>query len=380
MPAFRPGPATLQHNDDGRGSTESSWNRMKVGLVGFSGSGKTTVFNALTGLTAEVGGYGSREKANVGVIKVPDVRVDKLAELFNPKKKTFAEISFVDVAGPQSDAAEPSRSGLDPRLVQHWRDADALVHVVRGFDNPALAQPADPVRDIGAFESDLILTDLVQVENRIERLKKEKDSGREREAMARLKSALESEQPLRDLELSHEELTSVAGFRFLSLKPLLILANVSEDEVAAGPSSEVTALAESRRSTVIAMSGKVEMEIAELASAEQREFLEALGISEPARERFIRAAYGLLDLISFLTSGEDECRAWSIRRGTHAQKAAGVIHSDIERGFIRAEVVRFEDLIALGSEAKCREQGKLKLEGKEYLVQDGDVIHFRFNV
>jgi GTP-binding protein YchF len=353
---------------------------MKVGLVGFSGSGKTTVFNALTGLTAEVGGYGSREKANVGVIKVPDGRVDKLAELFNPKKKTFAEISFVDVAGPQSDAAEPDKSGLDPRLVQHWRDADALVHVVRAFDNPALAQTADPVRDIGAFESELILTDLVQVENRIERLKKEKDSGREREAMERLKSALESEQPLRDLELSHEELSSVAGFRFLSLKPLLILANLNEDDVAAGPSSDVLALAESRRSTVIAMSGKVEMEIAELAPAEQREFLEALGISEPARERFIRAAYGLLDLISFLTSGEDECRAWSIRRGTHAQKAAGVIHSDIERGFIRAEVVRFEDLIALGSEAKCREQGKLKLEGKEYVVQDGDVIHFRFNV
>jgi GTP-binding protein YchF len=353
---------------------------MKVGLVGFSGSGKTTVFNALTGLTAEVGGYGSREKANVGVIKVPDGRVDKLAELFNPKKKTFAEISFVDVAGPQSDAAEPSKSGLDPRLVQHWRDADALVHVVRAFDNPALAQPSDPSRDIGAFESELILTDLVQVENRIERLKKEKDSGREREAMTRLKSALESEQPLRDLELSHEELLSIAGFRFLSLKPLLVLVNLSEDDVATGPSSEVIALAEARRSPVIAMSGKVEMEIAELAPAEQREFLEALGISEPARERFIRAAYALLDLISFLTSGEDECRAWSIRRGTHAQKAAGVIHSDIERGFIRAEVVRFEDLIALGSEAKCREQGKLKLEGKEYVVQDGDVIHFRFNV
>ncbi len=353
---------------------------MKVGLVGFAGSGKTTVFNTLTGLTAEVGGFSGREKANIGVIKVPDPRVEKLAELYNPKKKTLAEISFVDVAGPQAEEAERAEAGLDPKLVQHMREAEALVHVVRAFENPMLAQPADAARDIRAFDDELILTDLVQIENRIARLKKEKDSAREREVLERLKTALEEERPLRDLDLSSEEKAMIAGFRFMSLKPMLVLLNMSEDQVAGGPPSDVAELAESKSLRLIAMAGKAEMEIAELDSDEQREFLQDLGIAEPARERFIRAAYKLLDLISFLTSGEDECRAWTISRGTTAQKAAGKIHSDIERGFIRAEVVRFEDLIECGSEARCREQGKLRLEGKEYTVQDGDVIHYRFNV
>ena len=352
---------------------------MKVGLVGFAGSGKTTIFNTLTGLTAEVGGYGAREKANIGVIKVPDSRVDKLAEIFNPKKKTFAEISFVDVAGPQAEDAAQTHSGLDPKLVQHMREADALVHVVRAFDSPLL-EAADPARDIRSFDDELMLTDLVQIENRIIRLKKEKDSARENELMTRLKAALEAEQPLRDAELTHEDLAMIAGFRFLSLKPLLLLLNQSEESVGEGVPAPIQQLTESKSLSAIAMSGKVEMEIAQLASEEQREFLQDLGIAEPARARFIRAAYSLLDLISFLTSGEDECRAWSIKRGTTAHKAAGVIHSDIERGFIRAEVIRFEDLAELGSEARCRELGKLKLEGKEYVVHDGDVVHFRFNV
>lgn len=353
---------------------------MKVGLVGFAGSGKTTIFNTLTGLTAEVGGYGAREKANVGVIKVPDERVDKLAEIFNPKKKTFAEISFVDVAGPQVEDTQQAQTGLDPKLVQHMREVDALVHVVRAFDNSMLTQSAGAARDIRAFDDELVLTDLVQIENRIARLKKEKDSARENDLMLRLKSALEAEHPMRDLELTNEDLSLIAGFRFLSLKPLLLLINQPEEQASGGAADEVIALAESRKLSVISMSGKVEMEIAQLAPEEQREFLQDIGIAEPARERFIRAAYSLLDLISFLTSGEDECRAWSIRRGTTAHKAAGVIHSDIERGFIRAEVIRFEDLAELGSEARCREQGKLKLEGKEYIVRDGDVVHFRFNV
>ncbi|HXG65049.1 MAG TPA: redox-regulated ATPase YchF [Blastocatellia bacterium] len=353
---------------------------MKVGLVGFAGSGKTTIFNTLTGLAAEVGGYGAREKANVGVIKVPDERVDKLAEMFKPKKTTYAEISFVDVAGPAADGSERSESGLDPKLVQQMREVEALVHVVRAFDNPMLLQPPDPVRDIRAFDDELMLTDLVQIENRIARLKKEKDSTRERELLERLKAALEAETPLRDVEISPEELSLIAGFRFMSLKPLLLLLNVSEENAASEPPREVLDLAESKRLSVIAMSGKAEMEIAQLAPDEQRDFLQDLGIAAPARDRFITAAYGLLDLISFLTAGEDECRAWTIKRGTNAQKAAGRIHSDIERGFIRAEVVRFEDLIELGSEARCREQGKLRLEGKEYIVKDGDVIHFRFNV
>ncbi len=353
---------------------------MKVGLVGFAGSGKTTIFNTLTGLTAEVGGYGAKEKANVGVIKVPDERVDRLGELFNPKKKTYAEVSFVDVAGPQSDGGERSESGLDPKLVQHMREVEALVHVVRAFDNPMLLQPADPARDIRAFDDELMLTDLVQIETRITRLKKEKDSTRERELLERLKSEIESEHPLRDLEISPEELGLIAGFRFLSLKPLLLLLNVSEEDMASEPPADVKDLAASKNLSFIAMSGKTEMEIAQLAPEEQRDFLQDLGLVEPARDRFIRAAYARLDLISFLTAGEDECRAWPIRRGTSAHRAAGTIHSDIERGFIRAETVRFEDLIELKSEARCREAGKLRLEGKEYVVQDGDVINFRFNV
>jgi GTP-binding protein YchF len=353
---------------------------MKVGLVGFAGSGKTTIFNTLTGLAAEVGGYGSKEKANVGVIKVPDVRVDKLAELFNPKKKTYAEISFVDVAGPQAEEAARAESGLDPKIVQHMREVDALVHVVRAFDNPMLSHPADPARDIRAFDDELILTDLVQVENRIARLKKEKDSAREAEMMQRLKKALEGETPLRSLDLAHEEIAMIAGFRFLSLKPLMVLLNVGEEAAVSGVPDEIKSLAQSKGLIAISMAGKAEMEIASLDPQEQQAFLEDLGIKEPARDRFIQAAYSLLDLISFLTSGEDECRAWSIKRGTTAQRAAGTIHSDIERGYIRGEVIRFEDLIACGSEAKCREQGKLRLEGKEYIVQDGDVIHFRFNV
>ncbi|MEK6304562.1 MAG: redox-regulated ATPase YchF [Acidobacteriota bacterium] len=353
---------------------------MKVGLVGFAGSGKTTIFNALTGLSAEVGGYGAREKANIGVIKVPDQRVDRLGDLYNPKKKTYAEISFVDVAGPPAEAAEHAQSGLDPKLVQHMREADALVHVIQAFENPMILEPPDPARDIRAFDDELILTDLVQIENRIARLKKEKDSARETDLMNRLKTALENESLLRDLDLAPEELALMAGFRFLSLKPLLVLVNQGEEAAGQEVTPDVRSLAESKKLSVLAMSGKVENEIAELAPEEQREFLKDLGIDEPARDRFIRAAYSLLDLISFLTSGEDECRAWSIKRGTIAHRAAGVIHSDIERGFIRAEVTRFEDLIELGSEARCREHGKLKLEGKEYVVQDGDVVHFRFNV
>ncbi len=353
---------------------------MKVGLVGFAGSGKTTIFNTLTGLTAEVGGYGAKEKANIGVIKVPDGRIEQLVDLYQPKKKTFAEISFVDVAGPQADDPTRSETGLDAKLVQHMREVDALVHVVRAFDNPILLQNADPLRDIHSFDSELLLTDLVQIENRIVRLKKEKDSTRERELLERLKEELEAEHLLRNVELAPEELAMIAGFRFLSLKPLLVLLNVGENDAASEPAEEVKTLAASKHLGLIQMAGKTEMEIAELAPEEQRDFLQDLGITETARDRFIHAAYSLLDLISFLTAGEDECRAWPIKRGTSAQKAAGKIHSDIERGFIRAEVVRIEDLLEFKSEVRCREQGKLKSEGKEYSVQDGDVIHFRFNV
>lgn len=352
---------------------------MKVGLVGFAGAGKTTIFNALTGLSAEVG-YGARERTNIGVIKVPDMRVDRLAEIFRPKKKVYAEISFVDVAGPDAEKAEHGSGGLDPKLVRHMRDVEALAHVVRAFESSQVSRSVDTLRDVRSFDDELMLTDLLQIENRLSRIKKEKDSAREREILERLKSALEKETPIRNLDLAQEDQARITGFQFLSLKPLILLLNVEDDKSSVEPEPAVVEAARSKGLDLIVMCGKAEMEIAELAQDEQREFLADLGLTEPARDRFIRAAYSLLDLISFLTVGEDECRAWPIRRGTHALKAAGKIHSDIERGFIRAEVVRFDDLIACGSLAACRDQGKLRLEGKEYVVQDGDVVHFRFNV
>lgn len=350
---------------------------MKVGIVGYQGSGKTTIFNTLTGLQAEVG-YGSKDKANLGIIKVPDPRIDRLGEIYEPKKLVFAEISFVDVAGPEGERAG-GEQGLDPRIVQHMRETDALVHVIRGFENPMLATAPDPVRDLAGFEEELILTDMVQIERRIERLKKERDSQRERELMERCHEHLSNEQPLRTLELAPEEITTLAGFRFLSLKPMLLLLNVAEDAIAAGVPDSVAAAAAARGLDVIAMCGRAEMEIAQLSAEEQAEFLTDLGIVEPARDRFVQAAYRLLNLISFLTAGPDECRAWPIPKGTSAHRAAGAIHSDIEKRFIKANVVRYEDLVELGSVPRAKEVGKLRIEGKEYIVQDGDVIEFQHN-
>jgi GTP-binding protein YchF len=350
---------------------------MKVGIVGYQGSGKTTIFNTLTGLEAEVG-YGSKDKANLGNIKVPDPRVDRLGEIYAPKKLVYAEISFVDVAGPEGERAG-GEQGLDPRIVQHMRETEALVHVVRAFESPLLAAAADPARDLRAFEEELILTDMVQIEKRIERLKKERDSGRERDLLERCHAHLAAEQPLRTLELSTEERTIVAGFRFLSLKPLLVLVNMAEDAIAEGVPAEVAAEASARGLEVIAMCGRAEMEIAQLSPEEQADFLADLGIAEPARDRFVQAAYRTLHLISFLTAGPDECRAWPIPRGTTAHKAAGAIHSDIEKRFIKANVVRYEDLVECGSIPKAREVGKLRIEGKEYVVQDGDVVEFQHN-
>lgn len=350
---------------------------MKVGIVGFAGSGKTTVFNTLTGLKAEVGGYGGKDKANIGIIKVPDARIEELAKIYKPKKKVFAEMNFVDVAGPQGEAA---KSGLDTKLVAEMREADALVHVVRGFENPLIEQPADLLRDIKNFDTELILADLIPLENRLARMKKEKTNPREKEVIEQCKAALDEEKPLRSLDFSAEEWQMLAGFRFLSQKPVMLLINLAEDQIGQAIPLEVEQYAKDNGYKLITMCGRAEMDIAELPIEEQGDFLKDLGISEPARDRFIRSAYELLDLISFLTSGEDECRAWTIKRGTNAQRAAGKIHSDIERGFIRAEVVAYLDFIALGSEAKCRETGKLRLEGKEYIVQDGDIINFRFNV
>jgi GTP-binding protein YchF len=344
---------------------------MKIGLVGYPGSGKSSVFSALTGQTVETG-YGSQGKTNLGVVKVPDARVDALAGLFKPRKTTYAEIMFSDVGGGHGD-------GIDRTALAGMREMDALCQVLRAFPDAAGGAP-DPMRELQGLETETILADLELVEKRIARLTKERGDPRELELMKRLEQQLSGETPIRAVELSEADRKMVTGYRFLSQKPLLLVLNVPEAQAASQAPADLAAAAAQRKLGLVVLSAAVEMDIAQLPPAEQKEFLESLGLGEPAVNRFIHAAFALIDLVSMLTAGPDECRAWPIQRGTPAPRAAGKIHSDIERGFIRAEVVRWDDLVSLGSEAKCRDAGKLRIEGKEYIVSDGDVVNFRFNV
>ena len=344
---------------------------MKIGLVGYPGSGKSSVFSALTGQTVETG-YGSQGKTNLGVVKVPDARVDALAGLFSPRKTTYAEIAFSDVGGGHGE-------GIDRTALAGMREMDALCQVIRAFPDAAGGAP-DPMRELKGLETETILADLELVEKRIARLTKERTDPRELELMKRLEQQLSAETPIRAVDLSEADRKMVTGYRFLSQKPLLLVLNVPETAAAAGAPADLAAAAAERKLGLVVLSAQVEMDIAQLPPAEQKEFLESLGLGEPAVNRFIHAAFALIDLVSMLTAGPDECRAWPIPRGTPAPRAAGKIHSDIERGFIRAEVCRWDDLVSLGSEAKCRDAGKLRIEGKEYVVADGDVVNFRFNV
>ena len=344
---------------------------MKIGLVGLPGSGKSTVFNALTGMSVETG-YGSVPgKQNLGSVKVPDERVDKLSAMYNPKKSTYAEVVFSDVGG--------GTQGLERAVLNTMREVDALCQVVRAFPDAA-GKAASPVDEIAELEGETILADLDIVDKRITKMKKERGEPREIALLERLSAALEQETPLRRVEMDEYELKLVSGYRFLSQKPMLLVLNIPESDIGKPTPKDVIAAAESRGLGLVVLSAAVEMDIAQMPAQDQGEFLESLGLTVPAKNRFVVAAYALIDLISMLTAGPDECRAWPVARGSKAPRAAGKIHSDIERGFIRAEVIAFEDLIALGSEAKCRDAGKLRVEGKEYVVQDGDVVNFRFNV
>ncbi len=345
---------------------------MKIGLAGLPGSGKSAVFGALTGLAAETGYAARPGKANLGTVKVPDARVDALARIFQPKRSVYAEITFRDLG-------RAAGSGIDRAALLAMRDVDALCQVVRAFPGPA-GEPAAPLAEIADLETETILADLEIVEQRAARLAKDRSDPRELELMTRLQRQLEAGHALRELELTADERKQIGGYNLLSLKPLLLVLNVPEDLLTAPVPDDVAAAAAQRGLGVVQLSAVVEMEIAQMDEDEQPAFVESLGLEEPARNRFIRAAYELIDLISMLTAGPDECRAWPIPRGTPAPQAAGKIHSDIERGFIRAEVMAWDDLVALGSEAKCREAGKLRIEGRDYVVQDGDVVHFRFNV
>jgi GTP-binding protein YchF len=345
---------------------------MKIGLVGLPGCGKSTVFGALTGLEVETG-YGSRSgKANIGVVKVPDPRVDALAELYEPKKTIYAETTFTDL-GAGSD------TGFDRGVLNAMRNVDALCQVLRAFDDGS-GDPPNPVAALEDLATESVLADLEIVEQRAARLAKDRSNPAELELLQRIQRGLEAEQPIRAMELRPEERKLISAYSFLTQKPLLGVLNVEEAAVADEPPAEIACAAEARGLGLIVLSARVEMDIAQMSPVEQREFLASLGLVAPARDRFVRAAWSLLGLISMLTVGEDECRAWPVPAGSLAPHAAGKIHSDIERGFIRAEVVPWQDLIELGSEAKCREAGRLRVEGKSYVIRDGDVVNFRFNV
>ncbi len=342
---------------------------MRVGICGYPGSGKSTVFCALA-----PGGSSSRGGVAYGNIKVPDERVDTLAGIFSPKRKVYAEITFVDVGG------QPGRSAgaFPPAVLQHMRNADVLVHVVRAFENPMLSESADVERDNSRFGDELVLLDLAILEKRGERFGKENRKGAEVEVNARCVEHLENGEPLRTLGLSDAQLETMTGIQLLSLTPVITLYNLSEDDWEDSP---LRALNEAgSKGLSLGICGALEAEIATMDEDDQTMFLEELGMSEPARNAFIKAAFGLLDLISFLTAGPDECRAWPIPRGSVAKKAAGKVHSDIERGFIRAEIYCLPDLLEHGSEAALKAKGLIRREGKEYVVQDGDVVNYLFNV
>jgi GTP-binding protein YchF len=351
---------------------------MKIGLFGFPLTGKSTLFQLLTGVDASLQ-RAAHGEGLAGISRVPDRRLDRLAELFESPERVPATVEYVDVAGMEKGQA------VRVLPLDQLRTADALAHVVRAFEGDT-----DPARDVAAMETELILADQIIAERRIRKLeplvmKANRDEDKlELELLRRIVSTLEEETPLRDSKLLDHELQLISGYTFLSLKPLLIVVNASEadsSKLADGASSfGLQAFASRPANEVVALSAKIESEIAELDAGDAAAFMAELGIEEPALDRMVRASYRLLGRISFFTRNDKECRAWTIREGTVARAAAGAVHSDMERGFIRAELVAYDELISAGSWISCKEQGILRLEGKDYVMQDGDVVNFRFNV
>jgi ribosome-binding ATPase len=359
---------------------------LRAALIGFPATGKTTLFQLMTAVRESGRAAHGRGEVQIGVSKVPDARLDRLTAMFNPKKRVPATVEFADLA-----AAGGAQALVD---VAAYKNADALVHVIRAFRDeavPHVKETIDPARDAQAMEDELILADLGVAERRLERIDKDLKKSRsaelekERDLMARCREALESGTPLRALNLAGDDLKRLRGFQLLSAKPLLVVINLDESDVAdvgasverAAEKTGLTAFLSRAATRAVAVCAKIELEIAELDASDAAQFLADLGLRESGLDRVIRATYDLLGYMSFFTVGEDECRAWSIPRGTAAQVAAGEIHSDIARGFIRAEVVPYDALIARGSLAATREHGEMRLEGKEYQVVDGDIINFR---
>ena len=366
---------------------------MQIAIVGLAASGKTTVFNTLTRGHADTGGFGGLQ-LNVGVVKVPDGRLDRLAEIFHPKRLVHADVTYVDLPAPP--ASSEGRIGAEELPAEHLarlRDSDALLHVVRSFDDPAVPHPegsVDAWRDLERLDIEFALADLAVTERRLERLRAtgrhgtqaERDANeREERILARLHEALVAGRPLRDVELDPEEEKAIRGFRFLSQKPVLVLLNVGEGDVSreADLVAEIASRYEHRGTLVDALSARIEMELGELEPDEAAVFMEELGIAGSSLDRVIALSYRLLGLISFLTAGPDEVRAWPVPDGSTAVDAAAAIHTDLAKGFIRAEVVPFDDLVTLGSIAEARKHGRLRSEGRTYRVHDGDVIEILFS-
>jgi GTP-binding protein YchF len=372
---------------------DSRFLMLRAALIGSGSSGKTTLFQLMTSARETSRGAHGKGEASIGVSKVPDPRLDRLTTMYNPKKRVPATVEFTDLAIPGGPGG--AQALVD---VAAYRNADALVHVLRAFHDPAIAHPSgsiDPSRDAQSMEDELILADLGVAERRLERLERDLKKGRspelerERDVLTLCRAALEEGRPLRALDLRGEDLKRLRGFQFLSAKPLLVVINLDEAALATGgeaatdinraaAATGVSAFLTRAATAAVAVCAKIELEIAQLDAENGAAFLKDLGLSESGLDRVIRASYDLLGYISFFTVGEDECRAWSIPRGTASQLAAGEIHSDIARGFIRAEVVSYDALVSRGSMAACRDHGEVRLEGKEYVVQDGDIINFRF--
>ncbi len=363
---------------------------LKCGIIGITNSGKTTIFNCVSDKKAEVTDFAfGGTKSNIGIVKIPDPRLEKLNEMVKPEKITYATMELVDIPGLAKGASEGE--GLGNKFLDEVSRSDALIHVIRCFDDdnlPHIEGSVDPVRDIEIVDLELQIRDLYLVERRMERLQKliktgDKEAKKVMETMNKIKTQLENFANVRELDLSEDEREQIKEMYLLTEKPVLFVCNVEDESAASGNaySQAVENYLKDKKDEMMVIAGKLEAEISELEEEdERREFLEDAGLSEPSVNRMVRSAYHLLNLQSFLTQGPKEVRAWTIKKGMTAPEAAGVIHSDIKRGFIRAEVIKYEDFVQYGSENAVKDAGKMRLEGKKYIVQDGDIILFRFNV
>jgi hypothetical protein len=356
---------------------------MRLGIIGLPQSGKTTLYNALTRGSVPTGTGSGKLEVHTAVVDVPDPRVDTLSGMFNPKKTIYTKVTYADIAGLDGSAG---KTGIAGTLLNHLTQMDGFIHVVRCFESDEVPHPSgnlDPERDISSMDSEFILNDLIAVERKLERLAEERKKGagreksiieREFELFSRIHAFLSEDKPLKNMEISQEEEKLLTGYGFLSRKPTLIVLNLSEGQ------KEPAVAYTHKNSQIVSLQGKLEMDIAQLPMEEMQLFLQEYGIEEPSLNRMIRLSYDLLGLQSFFTVGPDECRGWTVRRGATAPEAAGEIHTDLQKGFIRAEVVAYDDLVTLGGMTEAKAKGKFRLEGKEYIVQDGDILNIRFNL